>query len=185
MAYDDVKDAPGLYRLGELDDYEVADDDPDVRGWEVLGRNGKSIGKVDELIVDPSMMKVRYLDVDLDEEFVKTRADYRPEEKAEYHLLIPIGTAVLDEEDDEVLVNTVEPEVLLTCPVYDGDVITRDYENALRRSLSPSETDYADEHYYEHDIYSDNAFYGTRRVRPVNPVNPADQSAIQRRSLPE
>lgn len=185
MAYDDVKNAPGLYRLRELDDYEVADDDPDVRGWEVLGRNGKSIGKVDELIVDPSMMKVRYLDVDLDEEFVKTRSDYRPEEKAEYHLLIPIGTAVLDEEDDEVLVNTVEPEVLLTYPVYDGDIITRDYENALRRTLNPAETDYADEHYYEHDIYSDNAFYGARRVRPVNSVDPADQATIQRRSLPE
>lgn len=185
MAYDDVKDAPGLYRLGDLDDYEVADDDPDVRGWEVLGRNGKSIGKVDELIVDPTAMKVRYLDVDLDEEFVKTRSDYRPEEKAEYHLLVPIGTAILDEDDDEVLINTVEPDVLLTYPVYNGDIITRDYENALRRTLNPSETDYADEHYYEHDIYSENAFYGPRRVRAVDIPETPEQAAIRRRSIPE
>jgi photosynthetic reaction center H subunit len=185
MAYDDVKDAPGLYRLGELEDYAVADDDPDVRGWQVLGRNGKSIGRVEELIVDPTMMKVRYLDVDLDDEFVKTRSDYRPEEKAEYHLLVPIGTAVLDVDDDEVLVNTVDPNVLLSCPVYDGDVITRDYENALRHTITPSETDYADENYYEHDIYSENTFYGPRRVQNVNVPTPADQAAIRRRALPE
>lgn len=165
MAYDDVKNEAGLFRLGELDDYEVADSDPDVRGWEVMSRNGTIIGKVEELIVDPTAMKVRYLDVDLGEEFIKTRSDYRPEEKVEYHLLVPIGTAVLDEEDDEVLLRNVEPDVLLTCPVYNGDTITRDYENAVRRTLTPSETDYASASYYEHDIYNEDAFYGPRRTR--------------------
>ncbi|HSD63239.1 MAG TPA: PRC-barrel domain-containing protein, partial [Ignavibacteriaceae bacterium] len=51
-----------LYRLSDLADYEVADRDPDVRGWEVVSAD-KKVGTVDELIVDPDDMKVRYLDI--------------------------------------------------------------------------------------------------------------------------
>ncbi len=55
-----------LYALNELDDYEVDDNDPDVRGWDVLDEHGNKMGKVEELIVDPKQMKVRYLVVDVE-----------------------------------------------------------------------------------------------------------------------
>lgn len=61
---DDDDNKKHLYALNELDDYEVDDDDPDVRGWDVLDENGKKMGKVEELIVDPQQMKVRYLVID-------------------------------------------------------------------------------------------------------------------------
>jgi uncharacterized protein (TIGR02271 family) len=50
-------------RLSELGDYRVSDEDPDPRGWSVIGRDGDSIGRVEDLIVDTAAMKVRYLDI--------------------------------------------------------------------------------------------------------------------------
>jgi len=168
MAYDDIK--PGLYRLEELEDYEIADEDPDVRGWEVIARNGKKIGKVDELIVDPVAMKVRYLDVDLDDDFVRQRADYTAEDGSEYHLLFPIGAAVLDRTDDNILLQDLEPQVLLTYPMYNnGDDISRDYENSVLRTLDPTATDYADDTYYQHEVYNESRFYGSKE--PDTSVN--------------
>ena len=179
MAYDDVK--TGLYRLEELDDYEIADEDPDVRGWEVITRNGKKIGEVEELIVDPSAMKVRYLDIDLDDDFVRERPDYRGEDDGEYHLLFPIGGAVLDVEDDNVLIQEVDTQTLLTCPVYNGDTISRDFENSVRRTLDPTATDYADDTYYEHDYYNEDRFYGSRR--PQDPEVPTNAPQVPRTSI--
>lgn len=90
-----------LYRLSDLADYEVADRDPDVRGWDVVSADKKLIGKVDELIVDPDAMKVRYLDILIKEDIYEAGTDNR-------HLLIPIGAAQLDSKYDIVKVNDIE-----------------------------------------------------------------------------
>jgi len=50
-------------RISELGDYRVSDEDPDPRGWSVVGRDGTDIGRVEDLIVDTAAMKVRYLDI--------------------------------------------------------------------------------------------------------------------------
>jgi len=50
-------------RMSELGDYRVSDEDPDPRGWSIVGRDGTTIGRVEDLIVDTAAMKVRYLDV--------------------------------------------------------------------------------------------------------------------------
>jgi uncharacterized protein (TIGR02271 family) len=50
-------------RISELGDYRVSEEDPDPRGWSVVGRDGAAIGRVEDLIVDTDAMKVRYLDV--------------------------------------------------------------------------------------------------------------------------
>jgi len=52
--------------LRNLRKYRVADGDPDVRGWEVVGGDGRRIGSVNDLLVDTAEGKVRYLDVQLD-----------------------------------------------------------------------------------------------------------------------
>ena len=46
-------ETPVLRRLRDLTDFEVADDNPDVRGWTVRGSDGQSLGVVHELIVEP------------------------------------------------------------------------------------------------------------------------------------
>lgn len=53
--------------LSQLTDYQVAEGDPDVRGWEVVAADGARLGTVDDLLVDTAQMKVRYLDVELEQ----------------------------------------------------------------------------------------------------------------------
>jgi len=51
--------------LRSLHDYRVAEGTPDVRGWDVLGADGKKIGEVDDLLVDTQGLRTVYLDVTL------------------------------------------------------------------------------------------------------------------------
>jgi hypothetical protein len=58
---------PGaLVPLRSLPQEHLASDDPDVRGWAVLGDDGNRIGDVDDLLVDAEARKVRFLIVSLD-----------------------------------------------------------------------------------------------------------------------
>jgi uncharacterized protein (TIGR02271 family) len=98
----DVNDR--IVPLRDLPDFEVADGDPDVRGWEVTGAGGRRIGKVDQLLVDRDAMKVRYLDVDLE-------GDRR-------HVLVPVGYAVLDRDRSGVRVDGITAADLTALPAY-------------------------------------------------------------------
>jgi photosynthetic reaction center H subunit len=153
----DRDDSKRLCRLGEMSDYEVADEDPDIRGWDVLGENGEKIGTVEELIVDTSAMKVRYLDIDLDDSII--------EGNEERHVLIPIGAAKLDDDDDNVFVQGLDRRVVNRFPAYkDRQPLTRDYENQVRSSLSPGyNTSGTSGNFYEHEHFDEKRFYGSRR----------------------
>lgn len=66
-----------LYRLAQLDDWEVADGEPDVRGWEVRTISDRVLGHVKDLLVDPSRNEVVLLDVDLADSSRHTLAPLR------------------------------------------------------------------------------------------------------------
>lgn len=109
---------PGrLARLDELDDYEVADHDPDPRGWEVVGRDGVRIGEVDHLIGDTGTMKVHYLTVDVDDDH------------DERQILVPASHARL--EDERVRVDALDARLTRDVPVYRG-TLDETYERDLR-----------------------------------------------------
>ncbi len=55
--------AGSLRRMSDTD-YTVADGEPDVRGWTVVDAEGHELGEVDDLIVDTSARKVRFLELD-------------------------------------------------------------------------------------------------------------------------
>lgn len=95
MSDRDVGDKPiPIAPLRELDEYEVADGYPEVRGWEVRDKADRSIGRVHDLLVDVEALRVRYLDVDLAPTFAATEADRR--------VLIPVEIADLDGTGDQV-----------------------------------------------------------------------------------
>jgi uncharacterized protein (TIGR02271 family) len=50
-----------LKPLSELPDYKVEPGDPDPRGWTVISTDGRSLGRVEDLVIDTSAMKVRQL----------------------------------------------------------------------------------------------------------------------------
>ncbi|WP_051718428.1 PRC-barrel domain-containing protein [Hymenobacter sp. IS2118] len=143
---------PVLRRLRDLTDFEVADDNPDVRGWVVRGGDGHALGQVHELIVDPVALKVRYLDVELDARFQRG-----PHEN---HILLPIGVASLDAEDDNVFVTALNAETVLSYPPYIELQVTREYEEAMLRALGREPGQPA--LFYEQDSFDASSFYNRR-----------------------
>lgn len=108
--------AAQLARLEDLDDFKVADGDPDVRGWDVKTADGQRAGKVDSLIVDTGAMQVRFLDVELDRKTLNLHD--------ERHVLVPIGSARLDDDHDDVLLgNTTAAEVAALQAYHPGQPI--------------------------------------------------------------
>ena len=146
-------ETPVLRRLRDLTDFEVADGNPDVRGWTVRGSDGQALGSVFELIVEPEAMKVRYLDVELDPRF---RIN-----EYENHILLPIGVASLDAEDDNVFVPALDSESVLNYPPYIEIQITREYEQAMLRALGIG-TDAANPRFYEQESFDTDGFYRRR-----------------------
>lgn len=139
--------------LKDLPDFEVADHEPDVRGWEVKDASGRRIGEVDQLLVDVDARKVRYLDVGVDGELVQT--------KTARHILIPIGSARLDRDQEHVRVDQLRAADLAQLPEYTHEALTDDYEIALRQRFDP---DYPIGRpragdFYAHEIYDSDRFY--------------------------
>jgi len=109
-----------LVDLDELEDFKVADEDPDPRGWDIVARDGLRIGEVDKLIVDTGAMKVRYLDCDLDEEALGL-------EPRDRHVLIPVGHARIDEDMRRVTVDAIASTDVPNLPPFTGD-LSEDYD---------------------------------------------------------
>ena len=146
---------PVLRRLRDLSDFEVADSNPDVRGWAVRGSDGQALGTVYELIVDPEALKVRYLDVELDARFHIN--------EHENHILLPIGAASVDAEGDNVFVPALSAQSVLDYPPYVEIQITREYEEAMLRALG-KESAPANPRFYEQDSFDATSFYNRRQA---------------------
>ncbi len=98
----------------------------------MIGSDGQRIGKVDDLIVDRELMKVRYLDVDVDKNRVLPDTDAR-------HILVPIGAAQLDDDSDQVFVS-MDQAALARVPFYRGGAVDAEYEYRVMHAVtSPSE----------------------------------------------
>jgi photosynthetic reaction center H subunit len=172
MRNDDMRyDGPSrLVPLHDLKDFKVAKEDPDARGWKVIGADGEKFGKVKDLIVDPQAMKARYLSVEVDRRLLNI------DENRE--LLVPIGAATLDREDDKVFVPFIDRNSIGSYPAYQGGVITDDYEYAVREAITnPGQDPSASGNYtrvgtspdmasrpisndfYEHEHFNEEKFY--------------------------
>lgn len=157
-------DTPRLVPLHDLTDFKVANHNLDVRGWEVIGADGKRIGKVDDLIVDSELMKVRYLDVDVDKNLLLPDTDLR-------HLLLPIGAAHLDDDSDQVFATGINEASLARFPLYRGGVVDAEYEYRVMHAItSPNDTYTAStqapampaEDFYHHEQFNEDRFYQNR-----------------------
>src|SRR5678809_432226 len=149
-------------RLQEMDrsDFEIVKGEPDIRGWDVKNSTGQKVGEVEELIVDAQKKKVRYMVVDLDDNDLKL--DHRK-------VLIPIGLAQLDREDDDVILPNVQAEHFRSLPDYDKNNLSPEIErrvcSTLGRVSESSSSTNADEHnpdFYKHDYFNDDNLYKHR-----------------------
>jgi uncharacterized protein (TIGR02271 family) len=138
-----------------MDDYKVADGEPDIRGWTVKSSDDRKVGEVEDLLVDPAALKVRYLIVELDDQ-IAGEEDRR--------VLIPVGAARLNDDDDTVLVEGLTAEALLGFPPYREGQFTRQYEESVRERLGggPVGARGSGSDYYEHEHFDEGRFYGRR-----------------------
>lgn len=134
-----------LFNLDELSGYKVAEDYNDVRGWNVKDANNRTVGKVDHLLVNKIAERVVYLDVEVDtvliEEGYNTYQDRVSagvheflNKEGENHLIIPIGMAIIDEENKLVTTGQIDSSTFAKAKRFKKeDVIDFAYElNTIR-----------------------------------------------------
>lgn len=146
-----------LYYLNELSDYKVASDDSDVRGWKVNDREKRTIGKIDNLLVNPTSERVVYLDVEVDDSIIQ--ANHQPyshsaksgaheflNKDGENHLIIPIGLASLDKQNKTVNTNSIDYQTFAESKrIKKGDIIKRDYEIMVLSNYNRDQTEYPED----------------------------------------
>ncbi|WP_143961380.1 PRC-barrel domain-containing protein [Litoribacter populi] len=145
-------DKKNLFYLDDLSDYKVASDYSDVRGWEVIDPQKRTIGKVEGLLVNKEAEKVVYLDVEVDQALIDEgfKGDEISNQEGahgfinkdgERHLIIPIGIVAIDEDNKKVLSHEVGYDTFVKTKRYTkGKNIDRQYEVQVYETYLPAET---------------------------------------------
>ena len=114
--------SPGFVRLKEHGEFEVATTDPDPRGWKVVaGTDGRTIGRVADLIAEPATMKVRYLDIDL--------------ESSVGHILLPVGYAQLSPRENRVTAEGVSVDDVERLPLFESLPVEPEYDDRFKEAM--------------------------------------------------
>ena len=156
-----------LYYLDELSDYKVDSHYEDVRGWSVKDRDNRVIGKVDNLLVNKNLMKVVYLDVDVDKTIIDAKYDpysnSRNSDVREFvnkegdtHVIIPIGMVHIHEDQKYVHTESIDHQTFAETKRFSsGDHLDRDYEvnvlESYRRSTRHDRDNNDNQHFSEAD----------------------------------
>ena len=153
-------------RLQELrgSDYEIAKGQPDIRGWEVRDSYGHLMGKVRELIFDARANKVRYMVVDV--------VDSKELQLDKRTVLVPIGLAELEHQDDDVILPNVTPFQLRALPRYSKEDLGTKTERAISTVFGrtdnlggPAQTDDQEltEDFYDHQHFNEQNMHNRRQ----------------------
>jgi len=120
-----------LRRLSDAD-LAVAKDEPDVRGWTVIDQSGADCGEVDDLIVDPAAMKVRYLQLDADDQHGDDGARY-----------VPIDEVDLDQKEKRVILRGTPASIrtMARGDLAGGQSASRETGRVARRGEPAREND--------------------------------------------
>lgn len=162
-----------LYYLHELSDYKVADEYADVRDWEVIDADERTIGKVDGLLVNKQAERVVYLDVEVDASLIEaghqtyaTPANEGVHEflnkEGEDHLIIPIGMVTLDEDNKKVYTNQIDYNTFAKTKRFKKGVdIEKSYELIVLPHYFPG-------NHFEEESSWDNHFYNRKEFNALN-----------------
>lgn len=109
----------GLQPLRQLSGYRIAREEPDVRGWPVLGSDGQ-LGVIADLIVDVDAEDVRYIVLDHDGRRV----------------LLPIGFIDVDVDAEHIMAPGLRTDDLPHLPAYRGGTVERVFEQQARDAIA-------------------------------------------------
>lgn len=125
-------DTPGehdgaLVPLRQSRDFRLPKTAPNMRGWNVFGEDHERVGVVEDMIVDPEAMKVRYLDVDLADDLFLLREDR--------HVVIPMEAVELRERGEDVWVHGLTAAQVALLPAYVGGAMDPLVEARVREAF--------------------------------------------------
>ncbi|MFV8226036.1 photosystem reaction center subunit H, partial [Christiangramia aquimixticola] len=137
-----------LYYLSELKDYKVDHHDHDIRGWTVKDRDYRTVGKVDNLLVNKELQKVVYVDVEVDQSILdrnydpySAKADKDLKEfinkDGENHIIIPIGLVEINDKEKYIYTASIDHQTFSETKRYrSGTEISRNYEHHVLGSYN-------------------------------------------------
>ncbi len=108
--------AMDLTPLRELKHVQVADGEPDIRGWDVYTATGRELGEVEDLLVDVDRGEVVMLDIDL--------------KRDDRHTMAPVKAAWIDRQHRRVVLNTSHLDVDDAIPAYRRGAATADEDRS-------------------------------------------------------
>lgn len=128
---DDAFVAPGiLAHLQDLHGFMIADPASDIRGWRVTRRDGRRLGTVDDLIVETTELEVRYLEVLVDHEMIRSAEDVR--------VLVPARAARIHPMHDRVVIDWLPIAGLAGAPRSSRQAPNAALERAVRDYFTPA-----------------------------------------------
>ena len=87
----------GLRRLTRLPQYRIAEGEPNITGWDVVGEHGSRIGVVSDVIIDPDAEQVRYVVLKRETDDVEVAVPVGYAEVLDQRLRLPFTADDLDE----------------------------------------------------------------------------------------
>ncbi len=166
-----------LFYLAELPDYQVASDYSDVRGWDVMDADYRYIGKVTGLLVNKIEERVVYLDVEIDKSIIEEGHNTYEisaskgvheflNKEGDDHLIIPIGMAILDEENNKVTTKEINYISFTKAKRFNKDaIIEPDYELNLLRYYNKDNS--LNNLVYDEWFYKRKEFENAMRLRNI------------------
>ncbi|HOC19747.1 MAG TPA: PRC-barrel domain-containing protein [Vicinamibacterales bacterium] len=101
-----------LKRFSEMDNVEVAKDDPDIRGWDVTTSDGQDLGEVKDLLVDTRTMKVHAVEVELE----GSRFNWNDNRR----VVVPVDSLRVNRDDDEVVISGMRKDEIAALPASEA-----------------------------------------------------------------
>lgn len=152
-------------RLRELrgSGYEIVDGEPDIIGWSIRDTSDRKLGVVHDLLFEPEQQKVRYIVAHLkDNDFDLDRRK----------VLIPIGLAQLHQNNDNVILHSINPWQIRALPTYDKRMTDQDEQDiytifSSTNSTLANTTSPVAQQMYDHTNYNyDNLFRNRQTDKP-------------------
>ncbi len=124
----DPGSGPTVVPLKDAKDFRLPKGQPSLRGWTVYGSDNEKVGVVTQMLVDPVAMKVKYLDVDVDDDLFGLVDDR--------HVLVPLENAELRERSSDVWVQGLSGRDIASLPAYLGGPVDPLLEEASLRAFA-------------------------------------------------
>lgn len=187
-----------LYYLNELSDYKVDSHYADVRGWPVKDRDNRVIGKVDNLLVNKNLMKVVYLDVEVDKSIIDANydpysnprnADVREfvNKEGENHVIVPIGMVHIHEDQKYVHTESIDHQTFAETKRFKtGANVDREYEVAVLNSFNRTKEIHAPHDTIEDShVHKESPYRADREAENTPGLNTDSEWSEERRKLEE